>query len=185
MSRSELLVEVDEKAVISRLWTTIDDLSAEAIARNGVFRIGLSGGSLVKFLSSGAGTSNTDWSKWQLFFCDERYVPYADDDSTFGQFKQNFIKHTKLSVEQFVVINLDLDLEQCAKDYQDQIYKAFGITDVSVLCIGLGRLRFGLEYSRFSFTFNCDRKRCRNLICCCLVWVQTVIRAHCFPIIGC
>lgn len=132
MSRSEILVDVDEAAVISRLWNTIDKLAAEAIASHNVFRVGLSGGSLVKFLASGAANSTTDWSKWQLFFCDERYVPEDNEDSTFGQYKKNFIGQTKLAESQFVTINTQLELEQCAKDYQQQIYKAFGITDVSV-----------------------------------------------------
>lgn len=131
MSRSELLVEADESAVISRLWTTIDKLASEAIERNGVFRVGLSGGSLVKFLATGASASSTDWSKWQLFFCDERYVPDDNEDSNFGQFKKTFIGQTKLNEKQFVTIDAQLPLEQCAVDYQTKILKAFEITDVS------------------------------------------------------
>lgn len=130
MSKSEILVEANEEAVISRLWNNIEKLAGEAIERDGVFRIGLSGGSLIKYLAAGADKCNTEWAKWQLFFCDERYVPEDDDDSTFGQFKKNFLPKTKLAESQFAVANIQLGLNECAEDYERQIYSKFGHSKV-------------------------------------------------------
>lgn len=130
MSKSEILTETNEEAVVSRLWNTIEKLSGEAIERDGVFRIGLSGGSLIKYLAAGAAKCNTDWTKWQLFFCDERYVPEDDEDSTFGQYKKHFLANTKLTEAQFAIANVQLALEECAVDYEQQIYTRFGFPEV-------------------------------------------------------
>lgn len=126
----ELFVEQNESSVIVRLWQLIEKSANEAIAEKSVFRVGLSGGSLIKFLASGAKTANTDWSKWQLYFCDERFVDETDEDSTFGQYKKLLIPKTQLNESQFVVIKRSVSLEECAKDYEQQIFVKFGIQKV-------------------------------------------------------
>jgi 6-phosphogluconolactonase/glucosamine-6-phosphate isomerase/deaminase len=42
------------------------------------------GGSLGKYLCTILPKIKTDWSKWLIFFCDERFVPENDSESTFG-----------------------------------------------------------------------------------------------------
>lgn len=127
----ENLVTVkDESAVIERLWQMIETFANAAIQEKSVFRVGLSGGSLIKFLANGAENAKTDWSKWQLYFCDERFVDETNEDSTFGQYKKLFIPKTKLTESQFVIINRSLTLDECAKDYEQQIFEKFGLEKV-------------------------------------------------------
>lgn len=126
----------NEAAVIAELGERIASAASAAIAASGVFRIGLSGGSLVKYLAQLAADGDaklqqTEWSKWQVFFCDERYVPESDADSTYGQYKQAFVPHTGLTEEQFLRLNDSLDLADCAHTYEQEIYRKFGIQDVS------------------------------------------------------
>lgn len=125
----------DELAVITTLGSHIVQASQRAIESTGVFRIGLSGGSLVKYLAQLAtdGHLNTvDWSKWQVFFCDERYVPESDADSTYGQYAEKFVPHTGLKAEQFLRLDFGVeDLTECAHAYEQEVYKRFGIQDVS------------------------------------------------------
>lgn len=59
---------------------------------------------MVSFLSTGLLTINTDFSKWRIFFCDERVVPFDDDDSTFGIYKKQLVGKVNLTEEQFVKI---------------------------------------------------------------------------------
>lgn len=127
---SEVIVEHSEELVVDRLWSYIETAAAEAIAATGAFRVGLSGGSLIKYLASQADKSQTDWSKWQLFFCDERFVAENDDDSTFGQYKKLFIPKTSLTESQFATVDLSLSLEEAAKAYQKTILDRFGLQDV-------------------------------------------------------
>lgn len=63
------------------------------------------GGSLATFLSKGLQKISTDWSKWKLFFCDERVVPLDNSDSNFGVYKAALIGVVPLAEEQFVKIN--------------------------------------------------------------------------------
>lgn len=62
------------------------------------------GGSLVSFLTAGLLSIQTDFSKWKVFFCDERVVPYDNDDSTFGVYKSQLIGKVNLTEDQFVKI---------------------------------------------------------------------------------
>lgn len=135
----EVIIVQNESSVIERLWSLIEKSANVAIQENSVFRIGLSGGSLIKYLANGAENAKTDWSKWQLYFCDERFVDETDEDSTFGQYKKLFIPKTQLTESQFVIINRSLSLEDCAKDYEQQIFAKFGVKKVGRGC---GRQHF-------------------------------------------
>lgn len=123
----EVISVLNEKQVIEKLWELIEQISKESIEKNNVFHIGLSGGSLVKYLSTGAESANVDWTKWQLYFCDERYVEENNEDSTFGQYKKDFLSKTKLKSSQFLTIDIKLSLENCAKVYEKNILEKFDI----------------------------------------------------------
>ncbi|XP_037803056.1 6-phosphogluconolactonase-like [Penaeus monodon] len=106
----------------------------------GVFTIGLSGGSLAKFLGKGLPSINTSWDKWSLFFCDERVVPFDHDDSTFKVYK-GLIESTPLKAEQFVVINPSLEAEAAAKDYEAKVRAKFPNVEwptFDLLLLGMG-----------------------------------------------
>lgn len=124
------VVKVDSNRLVTVLWNLIETSANAAIQEKSIFRIGLSGGSLIKFLAEGAVNANTEWSKWQLYFCDERFVDESDDESTFGQYKKLFLPNTKLNEDQFVKINRTLTLSECAKNYEQQILNNFGIAKV-------------------------------------------------------
>ncbi|XP_055299845.1 6-phosphogluconolactonase [Sitodiplosis mosellana] len=139
----EVIIVHNESSVIERLWNLIKKSANAAIQENSVFRIGLSGGSLIKYLANGAENAKTDWSKWQLYFCDERFVDESDEDSTFGQYKKLFLPKTQLTESQFVIINRSLSLKDCAKDYEQQIFDKFGIAKPEIpqfdlLLLGMG-----------------------------------------------
>lgn len=135
---SEIFVERSEDLLIERLWSHIEKAAADAIAANGAFRIGLSGGSLIKYLATGADKSSTDWSKWQLFFCDERFVDETNEESTFGQYKKFFVPKTGLTTSQFVTVDLSLSLDNAAHAYETEILRKFGLQDVSIEVISDG-----------------------------------------------
>ena len=62
----------------------VRELSREAIARGGTFSIGLAGGSLTKALAPLREATDVEWSKWRVFWVDERCVKWKDADSIFG-----------------------------------------------------------------------------------------------------
>ncbi|XP_037966841.2 6-phosphogluconolactonase [Plutella xylostella] len=131
---------VDENEVISKLASYTEKISNDAISKRGKFFIGLSGGSVVKFLCEGLPTLNTDWSKWVLAFCDERVVPEDSEDSTFGTYKRNLIPKTSLKEEQFITIKQGVSAEEAASDYTKKLTTAFGSTNYTfdLLLLGMG-----------------------------------------------
>lgn len=188
----EVVVVRNENGVIERLWATIEQLAATSIAERSVFRIGLSGGSLIKYLANGAEKCKTDWSKWECYFCDERFVDETNDYSTFGQYKKLFIPKTSLNQSQFVIINRSISLNECAKDYERQIFEKFAIDKVgNVVIFELIYLIYLFIYNFYNFLFVlCSMYSQRiakylNLIYFCLEWVRMDIRVHYFPIIHC
>lgn len=69
-----------------------------AIERHGAFRVAVSGGSLPKTLaqallakSNGAPEDTVDFSKWEIFFADERCVPLDHEDSNYKLLKDELL----------------------------------------------------------------------------------------------
>ena len=90
MSKEPVILKKEgEKEVIQALCSLIEAKSEAALSAsvNATFHLGLSGGSMAKFLVSGLPSITTDWARWRLFFCDERLVPEDDEDSTWGLYR--------------------------------------------------------------------------------------------------
>lgn len=95
----------------------------------------------MKYLSTGLPTITTDWSKWKIFFCDERYVPVDSTDSTFGTYKRGLLPFVNgLTEDQFVNIDGSLPLEKGAEEYEQKVIKEFqGKTPrFDLLLLGMG-----------------------------------------------
>jgi 6-phosphogluconolactonase len=63
---------------------------------------------MVKFLEKGLPGIQTEWSKWRLFFCDERIVPTDSEDSTFGAYKNALVGKTPITEDQFIIVDPDM-----------------------------------------------------------------------------
>lgn len=86
-------------------------------------------------------TISTEWSKWRIFFCDERYVPFDSADSTFGTYQRDLLPFVNgLKEDQFVNIDSSLPLEKCAEDYEKKVLDEFhGKTPIfDLLLLGMG-----------------------------------------------
>nr|XP_053649237.1 6-phosphogluconolactonase-like [Cherax quadricarinatus] len=131
----------NEEEVIRELGALIEKLSNESINERGRFNIGLSGGSMIKFVCSGLPSIKTTWEKWSLFFCDERHVSFTDDDSTYRLYREGLVGNTPLTEEQFVIINPDLDVAAAAKDYEEKLRGSFPDSEwpsFDLLLLGMG-----------------------------------------------
>ena len=142
MPREPVIVKKeDEKEVIQALCSLIEDRSKAAISASdtATFHLGLSGGSMAKFLISGLATIQTDWARWRLFFCDERLVPVEDGDSTWGLYKSGLCGSTPLKEDQFLTVKTDLDPASAASDYQKRLLEVLGPDlRLDMLLLGMG-----------------------------------------------
>ena len=57
--------------------------SAGSLQERGAFTLVLSGGSLLKAIGQLVGSPGVDFSKWHVFFVDERNVPHSHSDSNY------------------------------------------------------------------------------------------------------
>lgn len=97
------------------------------------FTIAISGGSLIKILAKGLLKNDAvKWSKWVIYFSDERIVPLDHEDSNFGQFQKhvlNELAHETAKIgptvvtinESLVHLNDHSTDAEIAKEYASEI----------------------------------------------------------------
>lgn len=138
-----VIVVKNKDGVIEELGKLIEKTAKDSIENNGIFLIGFSGGSLVGFLTTALPKIKTDFSKWRIFFCDERVVPVSDPESTFGVYKKAFIDSgaVDLNENQFIQIKQGVSAEEAAVDYANKVKQFFPTSDLpqfDMLLLGMG-----------------------------------------------
>ncbi|CAI5758722.1 unnamed protein product [Candida verbasci] len=98
------------------------------------FKIAISGGSLIKILHQGLLPRQEliEWDKWDIYFADERLVPFDSPDSNYGQAKREIFDHIK--GDKFPKIyhideSLINDPQECAYEYEKQLVLSFAKKD--------------------------------------------------------
>jgi 6-phosphogluconolactonase len=96
----------------------------EAVAKRGIARIALSGGSTpqatFKLLADPAGPflNTIPWDKVSLYWVDERCVEPTDSESNYGVCKELLLDHVPLSSEHVYRMEGELDPEEAASRYE-------------------------------------------------------------------
>jgi 6-phosphogluconolactonase len=121
----------------------IAESQTEAIAERGVFRIALSGGStpklLYQLLASADFCHEMEWSKWEVFWSDERCVPPNSPDSNFNAAKTALLDHVAVG-EIFRIHGEAPDPTQVAEEYARTLRARFepGTPVFDVILLGMG-----------------------------------------------
>ncbi|XP_013421431.1 6-phosphogluconolactonase [Lingula anatina] len=134
-------VRETEAEVARELCSLVAKKANQAIEQKGVFTVGVSGGSLQKHLCNGLPGETTDWTKWHIFFCDERVVPFDNDDSTYKYYRDNLLGKVPLPKENLVPIDPSLPASEAATDYISKLRKVFPGTELprfDMLLLGMG-----------------------------------------------
>ena len=99
------------------------------------FKIAISGGSLIQVLHEGLLKRNDiQWGKWDIYFADERLVPFDSDESNYGQAKRkifDLIDTEKYGTPNIYHIDESLinDPQECADNYEKVLIKGFAGRD--------------------------------------------------------
>uniref|UniRef100_A0A182QK43 6-phosphogluconolactonase n=1 Tax=Anopheles farauti TaxID=69004 RepID=A0A182QK43_9DIPT len=132
-------------AICDEIIGLLEKFANESIAKQNKFRVGVSGGSLADILCEGMSDLRSDFSKWQIFFCDERVVSVSDKESTWGTFKRNMLGLGDVVPESaFIPVNSSLDVNEAAVDYERKVREAFGLSNpeeipsFDLLILGIG-----------------------------------------------
>ena len=88
------------------------------------FKIALSGGSLIQVLHEGLlKRDDVQWGKWDIYFADERLVPFSSSESNYGLAKRkifDLIDTEKYGTPKIYHIDESLinDPQECADNYE-------------------------------------------------------------------
>lgn len=98
------------------------------------FKIALSGGSLIKILQQGllSRQSEIAWDKWDIYFADERLVPFESPDSNYGLAKREIFDHIEGDKKPKVFHIDELligDPQECADSYEKLLIDNFARKD--------------------------------------------------------
>jgi len=114
-------------------------LYVEILFLNGTVTLG---GSTAKYLCEHLLAYDTDWSKWRVFFCDERHVSETDPESTYGFYNKHLFSHVSLSKEHIFEDNTNLSgrfsiifVMLCSR--KDKVKGDIGTQWISDLCNGI------------------------------------------------
>ncbi|KAI7147850.1 6-phosphogluconolactonase, partial [Hortaea werneckii] len=112
----------------------------EAFKRHDVFRIAVSGGSLPKTMakallapSNGSPEDKVDFSKWEVFYADERCVPLTHEDSNHKLVKEEWLDKIPQDMPQPKVFPIDegtlKDAQETADEYEKKLVSVFASRD--------------------------------------------------------
>lgn len=123
------------EALQSDLYTYIVHAQTDAFARHSKFKVAVSGGSLPAYLASHKLLNSTEiiWSRWEIFFADERAVPLDHPDSNYGLLKKKLLDKIPASRGKPIVFPIDIekldDTQELADAYEQALVRSFAAKD--------------------------------------------------------
>lgn len=142
MDKVKLHVCSSSSELQSQLCDLIVAASHKAVHDHGHFSVGFSGGSVATIVSQGLrGRKDIDWSKWHVFYCDERHVPFTSEDSTHAYVKKELFDHVTVPENNVYTIDPSLDVSNAAEDYTAKLHKLYpgeGHPSFDLLLLGIG-----------------------------------------------
>ncbi|KAK4734761.1 hypothetical protein R3W88_009022 [Solanum pinnatisectum] len=151
-SKAEVKVYDSEEELAVALAKYTADLSEKFCKERDAFTVVVSGGSLIKSLRKLVEPpyfDSIDWSKWHIFWVDERVVPKDHPDSNYLLAYDGFLSKIPIPAGHVYAINDALSAEAAADDYETclrhlvkskilDISKESGFPKFDVMLLGMG-----------------------------------------------
>ncbi|GAC1462799.1 MAG: 6-phosphogluconolactonase [Chloroflexota bacterium] len=145
---TEVLRYRDAETLATEAANFFVDAAREAISERGMFYVALSGGStpraLFTVLASNPFKERVDWSRTQVFFGDERFVPADSSDSNYRMARESLLSHVGIH-DRFVhrVATEELGPVEAASLYEEGLRRVFNVEPGEVphfdlILLGLG-----------------------------------------------
>ena len=115
-SRWHILEAADQ--VAQAAYQQILGAAEHAIAEHGTFKLVLAGGSTPEKVYRLLAKADADWSKWAIYYGDERCLPADHMDRNSLMATQAFLEKVAIPDVQIFTIPAELGPEQAAKKYQ-------------------------------------------------------------------
>ncbi|OIV98040.1 hypothetical protein TanjilG_12271 [Lupinus angustifolius] len=124
-TKNNVVVEVfDKEEIAVSLAEYVAKISNKFTKERGAFTVTLSGGSLITHLRKlleAPYFDTLEWSKWHVFWLDERVVPKTHDDSNYKLAYDGFLSKVPIPPGNVYAINDTLSAEGAADDYETRI----------------------------------------------------------------
>jgi 6-phosphogluconolactonase len=122
-------------ALTQTAYQRIVDAAARAIARRGRFAIVLAGGNTPRGVYQMLRTADTDWSRWHVYFGDERCLPADAVDRNSRMAADAWLDHVPIPTDQIHAIAGELGADAAAHAYADVLRD---VSDFDLVLLGLG-----------------------------------------------
>ncbi|KAL6841967.1 hypothetical protein ACP4OV_028479 [Aristida adscensionis] len=132
---SEIRVFESSDEISTDLAEYISQVSEIAVKERGYFAIALSGGPLVSFLGKlceAPYNKTLDWSKWYIFWSDERAVAKSHAESNYKLTKEGFLSKVPILNGHVYSINDNATVEDAATEYEFVIRQLVKVRTIGV-----------------------------------------------------
>lgn len=140
-SKQLTVFDAEEELAVSLAKYTAK-LSDKFTSEKGAFTVVLSGGSLIKALrklTESPYLESLEWSKWHVFWVDERVVKKDHPDSNYKLAFDGFLSKVPIPQDQIYAINDTLPPEGAAEDYESRVKQLVWNHVIKVATSGLPR----------------------------------------------
>ncbi len=115
--------------------TAILDAAMLAIQKRGAFHLVISGGETPRKIYQQLRTVQTDWSKWHVYFSDERCLPKTDKNRNSRMAGNAWLDHVPIPEDQIHIIPTEIGAPQAALRYAATL-SAVKMFDLVLLGLG-------------------------------------------------
>ncbi len=113
----------------------IIDSAEKAIATRGCFKIVLAGGSTPEKIYQQLVAAKTDWSKWMIYYGDERCLPADDQDRNSIMASNALLAKVAIPASNIFTMPTELGAVEAAKKYRQSIA---GVDQFDLVLLGMG-----------------------------------------------
>jgi 6-phosphogluconolactonase len=148
MKKTNLTIGNAEE-VTTKLGIYVKDLAESVVRRRGMFTVGLSGGSSIEVLSKALVKKeikeSIDWTKWNVFWVDERCVSKNSPLSNYGRAKELLLDHVDIPKNQIYSCNGIINPDKAVIAYEQELSKVFsetryeGFPRFDLIVLGVGK----------------------------------------------
>lgn len=131
--RWQVFPSVDD--LVTQACGTIAECAAQAIAERGRFTLVLAGGTTPRAVYQRLRQLDTDWSKWHIYYGDERCLPPEHAERNSRMAEQAWLDYVAIPREQIHPIPAELGPEDAAAAYST-VLQAEGEFDLVLLGLG-------------------------------------------------
>ncbi len=113
----------------------VAETAARAVERRGRFLVVLAGGRTPRDLYRMLRAADTDWSRWHVYFGDERCLPADDPERNSRQAADDWLAHVPIPADQVHVMPAEQGADEAAEAYAGVLR---GVGDFDLVLLGLG-----------------------------------------------